>query len=118
MSRNPCLDAVLGELAEVGIWSPQVIGNGHLQFVWQNAHGQRRMVSISSSPSALSAPAAARADVRRILKQDGMIDVDGARAAPRQLSRLERLGQRIHRLEAQLVRLERSGMALPIQNAG
>jgi hypothetical protein len=75
MRTNPCLEAVTAELDRAGL-RYAVHSNGHVHVTWQ--HGElRRRVVMSATPSSSRARWNARSDVRRILRQDGLI---GARA--------------------------------------
>jgi hypothetical protein len=103
--RNPCLAAVLEVLTEAGIHHPTIVPGGkHLQIRWQTPDGRPRMKSIATTPSDVFAPTKAGADVRRILRADGMLSVAEPRAAApvRQPSEIERIKQRLSRIEQRL----------------
>ena len=74
--RNPCLEAVLRELEAVGIRDVQQIHGGkHWQLRWRvNGHGLR-IYSVPCSPSDWRSPHNARAQVRRLLREDGILVV-------------------------------------------
>lgn len=68
--RNPALDAVLRELAGVGI-KPTVVQNGHFKVRWTHG-GHDRTCVVSLTPSDWRAPMQARCLVRRRLRADGV----------------------------------------------
>ena len=79
--RNPCLDAALAELDAVGIRDYQLArGSKHLQVRWTVA-GVLRMMIIPGSPSDWRSPANTRRDMRRLLREDGLLEINGARCA-------------------------------------
>jgi hypothetical protein len=79
---NPCLEAVLRELERAGV-RPQVRrrGHRHLQIRWA-VNGSTRLVVVSATPSSPRAAWAARGDVRRLLRLDGMILHQGGLPKP------------------------------------
>ena len=80
--RNPCLDAALAELDAVGIRDYQLArGAKHLQLRWAVA-GVLRMMTIPGSPSDWRSPQNTRRDMRRLLREDGLIEIKPAHAAP------------------------------------
>lgn len=71
--RNPCVDAAVSALREGGVYDFQIVPGGkHLQLRWSHGGGTR-FCAISATPSDRRAPQNTRADVRKILKQDGLI---------------------------------------------
>ena len=80
---NPCLEAVVHELRAAGIRDFRVLRRGrrHLQVRW-SGNGTTRMVVVSATPSGPRAAWAARGDVRRLLRQDGMILRQGGPPKP------------------------------------
>ena len=72
--RNPCLEAVLRELEAVGIRDvEQIHGGKHWQLRWRvNGHGLR-IYNVPCSPSDWRSPHNARAQVRRLLREDGIL---------------------------------------------
>ena len=111
--RNPCLDAALAELDAVGIRDYQLArGAKHLQVRWTVA-GVLRMMTIPGSPSDWRSPQNTRRDMRRLLREDGLIEIKPAHAAPdpdpdlwRQ--QLENLIQQLNRVNVpERVRAER-----------
>jgi hypothetical protein len=73
--KNACLDAATDELAAVGIRSTTVVhlGSGHTQVRWRYNGSEERFVNLASTPSDFRAPRNVRAEVRRLLKEDGLI---------------------------------------------
>ena len=113
--RNPCLDAALAELDAVGIRNYQLArGSKHLQVRWTVA-GVLRMMTITGSPSDWRSPQNTRRDMRRLLREDGLIEIrpNGQHAAvpdPNLWQRqLEELIRRLNQVQVpDQVRAERS----------
>ena len=113
--RNPCLDAALAELDAVGIRNYQLArGSKHLQVRWTVA-GVLRMMTIPGSPSDWRSPQNTRRDMRRLLREDGLIEIrpNGQHAAvpdPNLWQRqLEELIRRLNQVQVpEQVRAERS----------
>jgi hypothetical protein len=84
MSRNPCLEAVIDELAAAAIYEPSIAtnGNGHLRIQW--FHGDElRYWTIANTPGdTIRGPANDRAAVRRILRADGLLPEQKKETAP------------------------------------
>jgi hypothetical protein len=108
-ARNESLSAALEELAAAGIHHPTVSNGGkHMQVRWQTPRGQIRIFSVACTPSEWRASANTRSDVRRILRQDGMLEEAIKVDVPtKQPSRIDLLERRIQRLEHRLALLER-----------
>jgi hypothetical protein len=71
--RNPCVQAILGQLDAVGIKSEIATTNGtHIQIKW-TANGNKRLYVTGATPSDRLAPKKAKCDVRRMLKMDGVM---------------------------------------------
>ena len=113
--RNACLDAALAELDAVGIRNYQLArGSKHLQVRWTVA-GVLRMMTIPGSPSDWRSPQNTRRDMRRLLREDGLIEIrpNGQHAAvpdPNLWQRqLEELIRRLNQVQVpEQVRAERS----------
>ena len=74
--RNACLDAALAELDAVGIRDYQLArGSKHLQIRWTTTSGMLRILTIPGSPSDWRSPANTRRDMRRLLREDGLIEI-------------------------------------------
>jgi hypothetical protein len=111
--RNPCLDAALAELDAVGIRDYQLArGSKHLQVRWTVA-GVLRMMTIPGSPGDWRSPANTRRDMRRLLREDGLLEINGARCADKPdpdlwRQQLEDLIQQLNRVNVpERVRAER-----------
>ncbi len=117
MSRNRCLDAALRELANYGIRDvAQSHGGKHLQLRWQVNGHTPRMYSCPITPSDVRSAANTRADIRRMLREDGIIIVIkqpkiSAPPAPK-------LQHRVATLEGQVaaLRQELAALKLTLEN--
>lgn len=129
LRANECVTAVTVELRRVGITPNFARGGKHWQVQWQSRTGEPRMVTVPSTPSDFRSARNTRSDVRRILREDGMLGEENQRsgkkpngfndpegqnrryissstssngglvlAAPRELSQLEKLEQRLVKL--------------------
>lgn len=79
---NDCLDAAMAELEAVGITPRVEHGGKHLHLVWDTDTGQRKYVT-AVSPSDRRAPLNVRSDIRRMLREDGVIGSDAPAVVPR-----------------------------------
>ena len=80
--RNACLDAALAKLDAVGIRDYQLArGSKHLQLRW-TFNGQLRMMTICGSPSDWRSPQNTARDLRRVLRQDGLLETNGSAPKP------------------------------------
>jgi hypothetical protein len=80
--RNACLDAALAELDAVGIRDYQLARGGkHLQLRWTVAGRTLRMLTIPLTPSDWRSPQNTRSDLRRLLREDGLLEPNGARCS-------------------------------------
>jgi hypothetical protein len=98
---NQCLDAAIATLKEAGVYDCQLSRGGkHLQIHWA-ANGALRFYVLAGTPGDWRSVHNTKAEVRRMLKADGLLVGEPASAPkPRRLS----LEQRVQRLE-QLVAL-------------
>jgi hypothetical protein len=103
--RNACLDAAVAELKAAGVRDYQVARGGkHLQLRWSvNGHGLR-MLTIPVTPSDWRSPANTRSDLRRLLRQDGLLEQNGVRPVPKPdpdlwQRQLQELIRRLNRLQ-------------------
>jgi hypothetical protein len=102
-SKNACLEVTLEELRLAGHTPIVAHGSKHVQVRWDSRRGYPRMVTIGATPSDWRSPQNARRDVRNILRKDGELPVEQpAPRAPKQLSRLEVLEQRLAMVEQRL----------------
>ena len=95
--RNEVLSAILDELRLAGVKPTVTSGSKHWQVWWAGPDGQPRIVGAAVTPSDRRAPYQARAEVRRILRGDGMLNEPEARPAPREAQPIEKLEHRIAR---------------------
>ena len=74
--KNPCLEAALRELSNADIRDiERSYGGKHLQLRWRaNGHGLR-LYSLALTPSDWRGPRNVVADIRRVLREDGMLAV-------------------------------------------
>jgi hypothetical protein len=77
--RNACLDAALAELDAVGIRDYQLARGGkHLQLRWTVAGHALRVLTIPLTPSDWRSPQNTRSDLRKLLRQDGLLETNGS----------------------------------------
>jgi hypothetical protein len=117
--RNECLAAALRELDAAGVRDiEQVNGGKHLQLRWRvNGHAALRMYSLPVTPSDWRAPRNTRAEIRRILRADGVLVVPEKVAPaparkPDTVTRMDGLERRLGELEGlvrDVVRTMRKG---------
>jgi hypothetical protein len=102
--KNDCLTAALAVLDEAGIRDPVVANGGkHLQLRWATPRGERRCFAVSGTPSDWRTPQNTVRDLRRILREDGMIETGTPKTPPpRQPSRIELLERRLAEIERRL----------------
>jgi hypothetical protein len=107
--KNSCLNAALDELADAGIRDvAHAPGGKHRQLRWQ-ANGTTRFYNVSvGAPSDSRSIANTRANIRRMLKADGML-VDRLPPAPKPLDRVGRLEARVAELELKISTLLNGG---------
>jgi hypothetical protein len=72
-----------------------------VQVRWNGSNGATRLYNVPCTPSDYRTVANTRADVRRLLREDGML-VDRAPPPPRPLDRMSRLEQRAAAVELEL----------------
>jgi hypothetical protein len=104
MSRttNPCLNAALEELERVGIRDIEIArGSKHPQLRFRVNGCEMRAFTVAGSPSDWRSPENTRRDLRRLLREIGVIAAPDPRPAapPRTPSRVELLEKRIAALE-------------------
>ncbi len=72
--KNPCLEAALRELDAAGIRDVERSYAGkHLQLRWRINGYQQRMYSMPLTPSDVRSAANVRAEIRRMLRNDGIL---------------------------------------------
>jgi hypothetical protein len=82
--RNACLDAAFAELDAVGIRDYQLARGGkHLQLRWTAPGHTLRMLTIPLTPSDWRSPQNTRSDLRKLLRQDGLLETNGPSMKPK-----------------------------------
>jgi hypothetical protein len=72
--KNPCLDAALRELADAGIRDVvRSYGGKHIQLRWPTNNNGVRVFTLPATPSDHRAHLNVRTEIRRVLRNDGMI---------------------------------------------
>jgi hypothetical protein len=105
--KNECLAAALQELPAAGVRDvDRAYGGKHLQLRWR-VNGTERMYSLPITPSDFRSTANTRAQIRRILREDGML-MTRERAAVKAPDRVTLLQRRIVALEQRLAVLEQT----------
>jgi hypothetical protein len=110
--RNECLDAVISELNAVGVRDiSHANGGRHRQLRWASPNGDPRVFNVSygTTSSDHRSAANAHAEIRRMLKADGLL-VDRPPPAPRPLDRVSRLEARLAALELEVAQLRNGGI--------
>jgi hypothetical protein len=109
-TSSPTVNAAIEELANFGVRDVEIIwGSKHPHVRFRVNGGPPHMLSTSASPSDRFATKKVRADVRRLLRSAGIIDVrpdTRPESPPRQLSRVELLEKRIAALERAVAELK------------
>jgi hypothetical protein len=94
LKQNPCLQAALSELAKVGIRDVErSYGGKHLQIRFKANGSGTRMYSMPLTPSDWRSPNNVRADIRRMLREDGLLKmpVEHRTPAPRPPAPIDRV---------------------------
>jgi hypothetical protein len=110
MRNNSCLQAALDELGAARIRDiARAHGGKHLQLRWQvNGHGMQRMYALPNTPSDHRAAANTRADIRRMLREDGLLTTAPAPLPPnKQPDRITTLERRVAALERTIAALSK-----------
>ncbi len=104
--KNECLQVALRELASAGIRDvTRAYGGKHLQLRWRVNGSDERMYSIPVTPSDVRSPHNTRAQIRRMLRADGLLAEPAAKlVAP---ARQPSLAERVAQLERRLAVLEK-----------
>jgi hypothetical protein len=104
--KNPCLAAALEELSAAGVRDvDRAYGGKHLQLRWR-ANGTERRYSLPITPSDIRSAANTRAQIRRVLREDGMrITAERKPLAAKPPDRITLLERRIAELERQVLAL-------------
>jgi hypothetical protein len=113
--KNECLDVALQELESAGVRDVEHANGGrHVQVRWRVNGGEQRVYTIPATPSDWRASHNARAGIRRILREDGVI-VDKPKpaepAAPKPPDRLTLIEHRLAAIEQALFKKNGNGRA-------
>ena len=102
--KNSCLEIALRELEAAGVRGvEQARGGKHLQLHWRVNGHDARFYTLPCTPSDVRSPHNVRADIRRMLREDGVLTTPEQPPAPRQPDRITALERRVAALERQLV---------------
>jgi hypothetical protein len=107
--KNDCLQAALAELEAVGIRDIIVAQGGkHPQVQWHVNGGGLRVYSLPGTPSDHRSSRNVRAEIRRILRQDGLIELPSPKPkpAPQKVDRITALERRVAELERRILGTE------------
>jgi hypothetical protein len=97
--RNPCVDVAVATLKEGGVFDPKIVPGGkHLQLRWPHKGGVW-FYALPTTPSDWRSSLNVRSDIRKILRDDGLIKDDPAPVEKPQPPRPPTLEQRVTRLE-------------------
>ena len=107
MTANP-REIVIAELKQAAVREIEVVQGGkHDQVRWKVNGSEPRFITIPGSPSDWRSEANLKADVRRMLRADGLlVDPTPAKPRPKPPDRLSRLEQTVRSLEQRLAKLE------------
>jgi hypothetical protein len=102
--RNLCLSAALEELAKAGVREPVIAyGAKHPQIRWTTPRGEMRVFAVPGTAGDWRSAENVRHDLRRILRDDGMLTAPEPRPAPvKQPSRIELVERRLAEVERRL----------------
>jgi hypothetical protein len=112
--KNDCLTVALEELSAAGIRDVvRAHGAKHWQLRWRGANGVERVYTIPCTPGDVRSVANARAAIRRILRDDGMLAAERKPTAPpKQPDRITLLERRLADVERYLAVLkQKPGLA-------
>ena len=114
MSSNACLDAALRELAEHGIRDIEVVrGAKHPQLRFRVNGGPIRIFALPGTPSDWRSPKNVRRDLRRLLREAGVIRDIPKPPPALKLDRVTLLEQRVRAMEQRIAELEGSAAHPP-----
>lgn len=101
---------VINELKRAAVGEIEVVQGGkHQQVRWRVNGSEPRFITIPGSPSDWRWEANLKADVRRMLREDGLLVADPAPAPAKPPNRLAQLTQKVRQLEERLAKLEARG---------
>jgi len=98
--RNRCLEIALRELKAVGVRDiEQVRGSKHLQLRWRVNGREVRFYTLPCTPSDIRSSHNVRADIRRLLREDGVLTTTRKPPVFKQPDRFALLERRVAALE-------------------
>jgi hypothetical protein len=87
--KNECLEIALRELKAVGVRDiEQAHGSKHLQLRWRVNGREVRFYTLPCTPSDVRSPHNVRSDIRRLLREDGVLTTMSKPPAPKQPDRI------------------------------
>jgi hypothetical protein len=114
--KNDCIEVALRELEAAGVRGvEQAHGGKHLQLRWRVNGHDMRIYSVPGTPSDVRSPRNVRADIRRLLREDGVLVTQERPASPpaRKPDRVTVLEQRIAALEREMAELRSQIEGMP-----
>ena len=117
--KNPCLEVALNELAKVGIRDvTHSFGGKHQQIRFKVNGAAERSYTLPSTPSDFRSAANTRSDIRRILREGGVLmPVERKPPTPKQPDRVTIIERRLAIVEQQLAALSNQVVILEQQFA-
>jgi hypothetical protein len=104
--KNECFEIALRELKAVGVRDiDQVRGGKHLQLRWRVNGHEARFYTLPCTPSDIRSSHNVRADIRRLLREDGVLMTTPKPPVPEKLDRITILERRVAALEREVHRL-------------
>lgn len=98
--KNECLAIALRELKAVGVRDiEQVHGGKHLQLRWRVNGPEAQFYTLPCTPGDIRSPHNVRAEIRRLLREDGVLTTPPKPLVPKQPDRLTLLERRVAALE-------------------
>ena len=108
--RNPCLEIALAELESAGIRGiERTYGSKHPQLCWRVNGGALRCYAVPGTPSDVRSPLNVRADIRRLLRADGIAvgsEKTESPPPPRKPDCITELEHRVAALEQAIAKLK------------
>lgn len=98
--KNECLEIALRELKAAGVRDvEQAHGGKHLQLRWRVNGREVRFYTLPCTPSDIRSPHNVRADIRRLLREDGVLTMAPKPPVFKQPDRFTLLERRVAALE-------------------
>jgi hypothetical protein len=104
--KNECLEIALRELEAVGVRDiDQAHGSKHLQLRWRVNGRDTRVYTLPCTPSDVRSSHNVRADIRRLLREDGVQTATPKSPVVKQPDRFTLLERRVAALERDALRV-------------